>query len=208
MSGLRERSTRPGPRAVFLGWLDGVLRPAGQWGDERVIVFTEYRDTQRWLHEQLEARSYGADGRIALLHGGLNPVERDQIKKLFLAPPDESPIRILLATDAASEGIELQEQCHRLVHWEIPWNPNRLEQRNGRIDRHGQRAPEVLIHHFVSAGYADAESGVDVKPGSLDGDLHFLAQAVRKVEQIRTDLGSVGPVIADQVTDAMLGRRR
>src|SRR6266540_4248178 len=141
MSGLRERSTRPGPRAVFLGWLDGVLRPAGQWGDERVILF---------------------------------------------------------ATDAASEGIELQEQCHRLVHWEIPWNPNRLEQRNGRIDRHGQRAPEVLIHHFVSAGYADAESGADVKPGSLDGDLHFLAQAVRKVEQIRTDLGSVGPVIADR----------
>ena len=50
------------------------------------------------------------------------------------------PVRILLATDAASEGINLQPHCHRLLHWEIPWNPNRLEQRNGRIDRHGQHA--------------------------------------------------------------------
>ncbi len=182
--------------AVFMAWLANVPT------SERVIVFTEYRDTQRWLHEQLVARGYGGGDTIALLHGGIDPQERDQIKKLFQAPPDQSPIRILLATDAASEGIDLQNHCHRLVHWEIPWNPNRLEQRNGRIDRHGQRSPQVLIHHFVGAEYHNAP------PGSLDGDLQFLAQAVRKVEQIRTDLGSVGPVIADQVTDAMLGRRR
>ena len=83
--------------------------------------------------------------------------------------------RILLATDAASEGIDLQLHCHRLVHYEIPWNPNRLEQRNGRIDRHGQKAPEVLVHHFVGAGYEDAE------PGSLEGDLQFLFAAAKKV---------------------------
>jgi superfamily II DNA or RNA helicase len=195
---------------LFLAWLDGLNGPAtpdapdAPEPDERVIVFTEYRDTQRWLLEQLEARGLGAGHRIAVLHGGLNTRERDRIKKDFLAA--DSPIRILLATDAASEGIDLQERCHRLVHWEIPWNPNRLEQRNGRIDRHGQRADEVLIHHFVSAGYTDSDAA-DVRPGSLEGDLHFLAQAVRKVEQIRTDLGSVGPVIADQVTEAMLGRR-
>ena len=182
--------------AIFLDWLDDVLRDGS-----RVIVFTEYRDTQRWLHEQLVSRGYGRGDQIAVLNGGVDLDERDRIKKLFQAPPDQSPIRILLATDAASEGIDLQNHCHRLVHWEIPWNPNRLEQRNGRVDRHGQRAPEVLIHHFVGAGYEDAT------PGSLDGDLQFLAQAVRKVEQIRTDLGSVGPVIADQVTDAMLDRR-
>ncbi|WP_433687055.1 DISARM system SNF2-like helicase DrmD [Micromonospora carbonacea] len=187
---------------LFLDWL-GEL--GGPDRDERVIVFTEYRDTLRWLQEQLEAHGHGVDNRIEVLHGGLDTHERDRIKKDFLA--SDSPIRILLATDAASEGIDLQERCHRLVHWEIPWNPNRLEQRNGRIDRHGQRASEVLIHHFVGTDYGEG-ADADVRPGSLDGDLHFLAQAVRKVEQIRTDLGSVGPVIADQVTEAMLGRRR
>ena len=60
-------------------------------------------------------------------------------------------MRILLATDAASEGIDLQNHCPRLIHYEIPWNPNRLEQRNGRIDRHGQQAAEVLIYHFVGS---------------------------------------------------------
>jgi superfamily II DNA or RNA helicase len=187
---------------LFLSWLADISGPEK---DERVIVFTEYRDTLRWLQEQLEAHGHGVDNRIEVLHGGLDTPDRDRIKKEFLA--SDSPIRILLATDAASEGIDLQERCHRLVHWEIPWNPNRLEQRNGRIDRHGQQADEVLIHHFVGAGYTDGDM-TDVRPGSLEGDLHFLAQAVRKVEQIRTDLGSVGPVIADQVTDTMLGRRR
>ncbi|SCE95068.1 DISARM system SNF2-like helicase DrmD [Micromonospora tulbaghiae] len=187
---------------LFLSWLAEI---AGPEQDERVIVFTEYRDTLRWLQEQLEAHGYGVDNRIEVLHGGLDTHDRDRIKKEFLAA--DSPVRILLATDAASEGIDLQERCHRLVHWEIPWNPNRLEQRNGRIDRHGQQADEVLIHHFVGAGWTEG-ANADARPGSLDGDLHFLAQAVRKVEQIRTDLGSVGPVIADQVTEAMLGRRR
>ncbi len=67
--------------------------------------------------------------------------------------PHTASVRILLATDAASEGIDLQNHCSRLIHYEIPWNPNRLEQRNGRIDRHGQRATEVDIYHFVSSTY-------------------------------------------------------
>ena len=64
-------------------------------------------------------------------------------------------MRILLATDAASEGIDLQRHCHRLIHYEIPWNPNRMEQRNGRIDRHGQR-PEPLVYHFVAKGFGSS----------------------------------------------------
>ncbi len=72
------------------------------------------------------------------------------------------------------------------------------------MDRHGQRAAEVLVHHCVSAGWEDARRGAD---GTLDGDLDFLARVVRKVAQIREDLGSAGPVIARQVEEAMLGRR-
>src|SRR3954468_1617119 len=103
--------------------------------------------------------------------------KREQVKAAFQAGPDVSKVRILLATDAASEGINLQNHCSRLLHFEIPWNPNRLEQRNGRIDRHGQTAAEVLIHHFVPAGFvADLEK--DTPPGDLAGDLEFLARAV------------------------------
>jgi SNF2 family DNA or RNA helicase len=202
----RARGRDDSKAEMFMAWLEDVVRPASPdgeraWSDERVIVFTEYRSTQRWLHERLVA--HGLDGdRVALLYGGMDTDEREQIKAVFQADPNLSPVRVLLATDVASEGIDLQRQCHRLVHWEIPWNPNRLEQRNGRIDRHGQPSPEVLIHHFVGAGYEEAE------PGSLEGDLEFLRIALNKIQSIREDLGSVGPVIAEQVEQAMLGERR
>ena len=110
-----------------------------------------------------------------------------------------------MATDAASEGVNLQNHCSKLIHFEIPWNPNRMEQRNGRVDRHGQKADEVHIHHFVGRGFADAS--VTGKVGDLEGDLEFLMRAALKVETIREDLGKVGPVIASQVEEAMLGRR-
>ena len=79
--------------------------------------------------------------------------QRERIKAAFQASPAVAPVRILLATDAASEGIDLQNHCARLIHSEIPWNPNRMEQRNGRINRHGQRAATVQIFHFVSKGW-------------------------------------------------------
>ncbi len=112
----------------------------------------------------------------------------------------------MLATDAASEGINLQAHCHRLLHWEIPWNPNRLEQRNGRIDRHGQPAREVEVYHFVPKGWEHAGGATDLD-GSLEDELYFLYVAARKVDQIREDLGSAGEVIAAQVEQKMLGRR-
>ncbi len=137
----------------------------------------------------------------------MNGEDREAIKAAFQADPKVSPVRILLATDAASEGIDLQNHCSRLVHYEIPWNPNRMEQRNGRVDRHGQRADEVLVYHFVGEGYNRRRRSGFAKPGDLEGDLEFLARAAAKVETIREDLGKVGPVIAGQVEQAMLGRR-
>lgn len=184
--------------AVLLDWLESIVRPGGSWTDERVIVFTEYRHTQIWLQQRLAARGLAGD-RLALLYGGMDSEVRERVKAEFQHHPSLAPVRILLATDAASEGIDLQRHCHRLVHVEIPWNPNRLEQCNGRIDRHGQPSPVVTVHHFVGAGWERAE------PGSLEGDLQFLFAAARKVEAIRDDLGNVGPVIAERVERAMLG---
>ena len=153
----RHAQDRPDAKlTAFRAWLDPIVKP-GNWSDERVIVFTEYRDTQRWLHERLIGGGIPAE-RIAQLYGGQDQDEREHIKSVFQESPRLDPVRILLATDAASEGINLQAHCHRLLHWEIPWNPNRLEQRNGRIDRHGQHAPEVDVFHFVPAGWQSASS--------------------------------------------------
>ncbi|WJK37888.1 DISARM system SNF2-like helicase DrmD [Solwaraspora sp. WMMA2065] len=199
------RSAQHQPDAKFIAlraWLDPIVRPGGDWSDERVIIFTEYRDTQRWLHERLVTAGYPAE-RIALLFGGQDPQDREHVKNVFTEDPALDPVRVLLATDAASEGINLQRHCHRLLHWEIPWNPNRLEQRNGRIDRHGQRAAEVQVLHFVPAGWQHA----DYTDGSLEDELAFLRLAVEKVEAIRTDLGSAGEVIATQVEQKMTGKR-
>jgi hypothetical protein len=196
-----KEAHRPDAKATaLLNWLTHTCKPDGAWNDERVIVFTEYRDTQRWLQDLMVRHGFEAE-RIALLYGGLETDKRERIKAEFQAPPDRSPVRILLSTDAASEGIDLQLQCHRMVHVEIPFSPTRLEQRNGRIDRHGQPSPVVEIYHFVGEGFERA------KPGSLDGDLDFLWRIARKVDTIRDDLGTAGPVLAQQVEEAMLGRR-
>ncbi|MGV9248039.1 DISARM system SNF2-like helicase DrmD [Streptomyces sp. NPDC003710] len=194
---------------AFTDWLDPIVRPHGQWSDQRVIVFTEYRDTQRWLYERLIAAGVPAE-RIAQLHGGQDEKEREHVKNVFQESPDlpGGEPRILLATDAASEGINLQRYCHRLLHWEIPWNPNRLEQRNGRIDRHGQHAARVEVYHFVPAGWEKAEANPNAfAEGTLENELYFLHHAAHKVDQIREDLGSAGEVIAAQVEQKMLGKR-
>lgn len=194
--------------AKLLSWIESVVRPGGQWNNERVIVFTEYRDTQKWLHDHLATRGLKEGGRLELLYGAQDDADRERVKAAFQFDPKDSPVRILLATDAASEGIDLQRHCHRLVHYEIPWNPNRLEQRNGRIDRHGQRAKEVNVYHFVAAGFREEAGFGEGSGSSLSADLEFLYRAARKVQQIREDLGKVGPVIASQVEAAMLGKQR
>ncbi len=208
MSAWAEEATNRGDSKLetLLAWLQAIVKPDGKWNDERVILFTEYRATQKWLYERIIAS--GLD-RIKVIYGGMDEKDREAIKAEFQADPMVSDVRILLATDAASEGIDLQNYCHRLLHIEIPWNPNRLEQRNGRIDRHGQQFPPE-IYHFVPDGFEERyEHDTTLESASeLEADLEFLMRAAYKVEQIREDLGSVGPVIAEQVNSAMLGTNR
>lgn len=192
----------------LLRWLGEVVRPQGAWSDTRVIIFTEYRATLNWLQRHLSAHGYGGDGRLLTLYGGMDDLDRERIKAAFQAAPEVSKVRVLLATDAASEGIDLQNHCSRLIHYEVPWNPNRMEQRNGRVDRHGQRASRVEIFHFVGKGWSAHRGAGDARPGDLEGDLEYLYRAAIKVDQIREDLGSAGDVIQQQVEEAMLGRRR
>ena len=192
---------------AIVAWLQEYIRPEGRWSDERVIIFTEYRATQHWLVDILTAEGFGSGKRLMTIYGGMQAKKREAIKAAFQASSGESPVRILVATDAASEGIDLQNHCHRMIHVEIPWNPNVLEQRNGRIDRHGQKEEEVFICHPVSEGYKKSDFGEVTNAGELEGDLELLMIAARKVNNIREDLGKVGPVIARQVEEAMLGSR-
>ena len=190
---------------ALLDWIREIVKPNGNWNKERIILFTEFRDTQKWLLSQLQANGLD-EGQIRLIYGGMDAEDREAIKAEFQSAPEDEGnygVRILLATDAASEGIDLQNHCHRLLHIEIPWNPNRMEQRNGRIDRHGQQfAPEIF--HFVPAGF---DQQTITKKSTLASELEFLMRVATKVNQIREDLGSVGPVLADQVAEAMAGKR-
>ncbi|MFD9946739.1 DISARM system SNF2-like helicase DrmD [Nonomuraea sp. NPDC059023] len=191
----RRHAVRPDAKArELITCLKAVTRPDGHWTNERVVIFTEYRDTQTWLADLL--RQEGLD-RVELLHGGMATDERERVRQAFQRDPQEFPVRILLATDAAGEGIDLQNHCHRLINYDIPFNPNKLEQRIGRIDRYGQsHTPD--IRHFVGVFNGEA---VD----SYEADLEFLSRIAEKVARQKADLGPVNVVISERVQRRMLG---
>ncbi|MFF8799627.1 MULTISPECIES: DISARM system SNF2-like helicase DrmD [unclassified Methylobacterium] len=175
--------------AALLDWIEAeMLEPGARaWQERRLILFTEWDDTRRWLVERLKegllARSRGKidlDGRILVFTGQTSLEERDRIKIAFNAPFDREPVRILVCTDAAREGLNLQARCRDLVHVDLPWNPSRLEQRNGRIDRKLQPAKRVSCRYFV---YAQREED------------RVLEALVRKTETIRRELGASGEVL-------------
>ena len=193
----------------LVNWLKEHLKPGGKWSKERVIIFTEYRATQNWLQQVLATEGLTDGDRLLTMYGGMDSDKREEVKAAFQTSPDISPVRILLATDAASEGLDFQNFCHRLIHYEIPWNPNRMEQRNGRVDRHGQKNDKVLVYHFVGNGYqARSKQDFTGSVSDMEADLEFLMRVALKIETIREDLGRVGNVIAEQVNEAMLGRRK
>ncbi|KQN88978.1 DISARM system SNF2-like helicase DrmD [Arthrobacter sp. Leaf69] len=171
----------------LLKFLDSVCRPDGKdFESDRVVVFTEYAHTVDWLTRVLTQRGYG--DRLAVIQGSTSPEDREYIRSQFTEDPKKEPVRVLLATDAAGEGIDLQTHCHRLVNFDIPFNPSRLEQRIGRIDRYGQKQ-EPLVYHFAPA----TDSSV------YAADASFMARVARKVANVEQDLGSVNQVIGDEI---------
>src|SRR5207253_4047148 len=100
---------------------------------QKLVVFTEHRDTLHYLERQISSL-LGRPEAVVLIHGSLGREERRKTQESFLHDPN---VQVLLATDAAGEGINLQ-RAHLMVNYDLPWNPNRLEQRFGRIHRIGQ----------------------------------------------------------------------
>lgn len=167
--------------------IEQLLRKDGAWrDDERLLVFTEYKTTLEYLTRRLRLR-YEPE-RIRTLFGGgkdgMDEADRDDVKRAFNDP--SHAVRVLVATDAAAEGLNLQRTARYILHFDCPWNPSRIEQRNGRVDRHGQ-GRDVTVHHFVT---------------DQDQDLRFLAHVLRKADEIREDLGS-----ANELFDEAAHRR-
>lgn len=206
MADLAERTRRlPDARVRYLiDWIRKELCPglsklgepgkaSATWNPKRVVIFTEYADTKRYLEQQLRAAIETTDrgeDRLATFHGGMGDELREEIKRAFNADPDKHPLRILVATDAAREGVNLQNHCADLFHMDLPWNPSRLEQRNGRIDRKLQRAPEVRCHYFV------------YKQRATDRVTEVLAE---RTMVIREELGSMPPVLEERVSRRLSG---
>ena len=158
-------------------------KSSAKWNGTRVLIFTEWEDTKRYLHQQLSAAirdSDQADERIAVFSGSTSKDQRETIKRAFNADPDEQPIRILIATESAREGLNLQAHCWNMFHFDVPWNPSRMEQRNGRIDRKLQPKDEVNCHYFFYAQRPE------------DRVLRVL---IEKTKRIREELGSLSQVI-------------
>ncbi len=131
---------------------------------EKLVLFTEHKDTLLYLEERLKNNGY----TVVTIHGGKSVDERRQAQWDFAKPDTQ----ILIATDAAGEGINLQF-CRLLINWDIPWNPNRLEQRMGRIHRYGQKQ-DVLVFNMVAS---------NTKEG------HVLERLLQKLDIIRESMG-------------------
>lgn len=172
--------------AALCELIDVLVRRRHEWvDDERLVVFTEYKTTLDYLLRRLREKYPEDENRFLCLFGGMDDREREQIKDAFNNP--DASVRVLIATDAASEGLNLQSTARYLLHYDCPWNPSRLEQRNGRLDRHGQ-ARDVSVYHFAS---------------EQDADLKFMAYLINKVDQIREDLGATGELF-DEATHRRL----
>jgi superfamily II DNA or RNA helicase len=174
-----------------LATLRELLRREGFFDhpDQRLLIFTEFKDTLDYLVERLRAWGF----RVGFIHGGMAPGSRDEPgTRLYVEQQfREGAVQILVATEAAGEGINLQV-CHIMVNYDIPWNPNRLEQRMGRIHRYGQTR-DCLIFNFVAQN-------------TVEG--HVLHRLLDKLQQIRDALDddAVFNVVGEVLSPAHIER--
>lgn len=150
----------------------GVLDKAPQ---EKLLIFTEYTDTLDYLRDEV-LRDFGP---IAQIYGSMDPEERQAEEETFQQPD----VHLMLATDAAGEGLNLQF-CHLMINYELPWNPNRIEQRIGRLHRYGQER-EVRVYNMQV---------VNTREGII------LTRLLEKLKTIERQLGGYAPNILGLTT--------
>jgi len=143
-----------------------------RFAEEKMLIFTEHRDTMDFLVRRLGGMGYA--GHIAQIHGGMHFTKRQEEIETFRLSPEDGGARLMVCTDAAAEGVNLQF-CWIMVNYDIPWNPARLEQRMGRIHRYGQKHDPVCIVNLVA-------------PATREG--RVLKTLLDKLEKIRKQLKS------------------
>jgi len=173
---LAERAQREGSSKLdaLLAQLEriGIRRD----GTARVVIFAERRATLEWLRDELMRRLRMRDEQVGMLHGGLSDVEQQEVVASF--KQEASPLRVLVAGDIASEGVNLHHRCHELIHFDIPWSLIRIEQRNGRIDRYGQRHRPRITTLLLTPS-----------TGRFSGDVRVLQRLVEKEHEAHRALG-------------------
>lgn len=144
--------------------------------EDRLVIFSERIETLRWLREHLTADLKLKPNQIEVLHGQMADTEQQELVDRFGRLDD--PLRILLCSDVASEGLNLHYFCHRLVHFDLPWSLMVFQQRNGRVDRYGQKHQPHIVYLFTDAANE-----------KIKGDLRILEILERKDEQATLNLG-------------------
>ena len=174
----------PGDYAKYQALLDAIgggqpfrWKAAGRGAaEDRLVVFTERIETLHWLRERLRRDLKLRDNQIDVLHGTMSDVEQQRVVEEF--GNAKRPIRLLICSDVASEGINLHYHCHRLIHFDMPWSLMVFQQRNGRVDRYGQsRKPKIV--------YLVAESVNE----TIRGDVRILEVLEQKDEQAYKNIG-------------------
>lgn len=146
----------------------GAIPPPKPSPHQKLVIFTEHRDTLNYLEQRITTL-LGRKDAVVIIHGGIGREERLKVQESFKHDPQ---VQVLLATDAAGEGINLQ-RAHLMVNYDLPWNPNRLEQRFGRIHRIGQ----TEVCHLWNL----------VADGTREGDVY--RKLLEKLELARQALG-------------------
>ena len=144
--------------------------------DDRVVIFTERIETLKYLAEHLRRDLGFKENAIQELSGGMSDAEQQRIVEEF--GRTESPIRILVASDVASEGLNLHYLSHRLIHFDIPWSLMVFQQRNGRIDRYGQKKRPDIRYMLIES---------DNK--RVKGDMRIIEILITKEEQALKNIG-------------------
>lgn len=144
--------------------------------NDRLVIFSERIETLKWLQQQLTADLQLKRGQLEVLHGGMADTEQQDLVERFGRLED--PVRILLCSDVASEGLNLHYFSHRLVHFDLPFSLMVFQQRNGRVDRYGQKHRPHIVYLFTEA-----------QTGRIKGDLRTFEILQRKDEQAYLNLG-------------------
>ena len=160
--------------------------PAYGWNyravDDRLVIFTERIATMNWLADQLKQDLRLSEKAIQTLHGGMSDIEQQKIVEEFKR--DEVPVRILVASDVASEGINLHYLSHRMIHFDIPWSLMVFQQRNGRIDRYGQKVSPDIRYMVTRSNNEE-----------IRGDMRILQVLIRKENEANKNIGDVGALM-------------